>query len=104
MRKIAASRIYLSETKYIPAHIVEIKDSKVIALRKLSAEEAMTEWLLGAFLLSNENSVNNNIVNNLAEFYLGKETDLAQDVHVWHAENIDFETGYIINGEITLIK
>lgn len=104
MRKVAAFRIYLSETEYIPAHIVEIIDSKVIALRKLSAEEAMTEWLPGALLLSNQNSASNDTVNNLANFYSGKKTDQAQDVHVWHAENIDYATGDIINGEITLIK
>lgn len=62
MRKVAASRVYISNEEFYNNHVVELLNSAVVNHYPLVAEQAMTEWLGGAIVLkSDENGETNAI-------------------------------------------
>lgn len=104
MRKVAASKVFSSPTNYLANQIVEIDDSKVLTVRDLKCEEAMTEWLTGIIVLSNKDKINLDDANSISAFYSEEDTNEDNTIHAWHIANFDSETGCILDKNITLIK
>ena len=54
IRKVAANRVYLSDSEYYTNHVVEIFDNMVINHYPLMAEQPQTEWLGGTVIIKNQ--------------------------------------------------
>lgn len=104
MRKVAACRVYYSVHEFSSSQIIEIVNSKVVAIRDMIGEEAMTEWMLGSIVLSNIHDLNINDIDNVAYFYPHQGLNKSIDIFAWHVGNIELKTGNIGDRNITLIK
>ena len=104
MRKVAASKVFFSPTDYLTNQIVEIDNSMVLAVRDLKCEEAMTEWLTGIIVLSNNDKINLDNINSISAFYCEDRLEDNNTIHAWHIANFNSATGCILDKNITLIK
>jgi hypothetical protein len=103
MRKVAACKIYFSSHDYLANQILAIENSRVVSIKELNQEEAMTEWMQGVIVLSNNRHIDTKQITAISDFYPLK-IDKDKDVFAWHVPHIESETGYIVNTGITIIN
>ena len=104
MRKVAASRVYSSQYDYKINQIIEISNQKVVVVRDLKHEEPMTEWLTGTIILTNKTDVNSEKIRHISDFYSFTQICKPNIIYAWHVEDLEHDTGRILNKNISLIK
>ena len=78
LRKVAASKVYLSECECHTNHIVELADHIVIRHYPLTAEQPYTEWLGGTIIIRNRYAYHTNKVLSSEEVKTIGITDMIQ--------------------------
>ena len=104
MRKVAANKVYFSQSEYKINQIVEINNCNVANVRDLKHEEPMTEWLTGTIILTNKTDVNSEKIRHISDFYSFTQICKPNIIYAWHVEDLEHDTGRILNKNISLIK
>lgn len=104
MRKVAASKVYFSQSEYKVNKIVEINSLNVTGVRDLKHEEPMTEWMTGTVILTNNIDVNPDNINHISDFYSSSKVLSSDVLYAWYVANLDHNTGCILSKNISLIK
>lgn len=104
MRKVAANKVYFSQSEYKINQIVEINKCNVVNVRDLKQEESMTEWMAGAIILTNKTDINSEKIKHISDFYSSTQICKPNIIYAWHVEDLEYDTGRILNKNISLIK
>ena len=104
MRKVAANKVYFSQSEYKINQIVEINNCNVVNVRDLKQEESMTEWMPRAIILTNKTDINPEKIKHISDFYSIKKLRDSNNIYAWHVADLDHATGNILSKNISLIK
>lgn len=104
MRRVAATRVYLSTEEFHTNHIVELFDSFVVNHYGLQSELPMTEWLGGIILITTAilTPIQIRLCTNIQAIYsLAQNTDHhSPRPQAYHISNVDILSAQLMPNSI----